>query len=308
MRPPRVAVWFAVAGALLGVLFFALGHISPEPTDHPRWLMAGSRPVVLAYVVLMGFCLPAFLIDFALLSMVPGWRPGDILSFVTYPLVQGLLYGGVAWAMMSLGRTVLKRLPGRDAPPSITMSGSISGALPGKSRRWRLVGMGAVFVISYSILSLFLILSRLPPSWTADYDRERYAQISNAIKADKQRLLGKSFDEVSKQFGLGGICWDDASFQQAPPTQYRIYHFRGFAFHVTVDLQLPENSPVRQKGSYTFEELQRHGVLRLAHQRPFVRVDGIHDGKERMQRFWKAIDEECERINTRMEQEARNVR
>lgn len=105
MRPPRAAVWFAVVGALLGVLFFALGHISPDPSDHPRWLMAGSRPVTLAYVVFMGFCLPALLIDFGLLSMIPGWRPGDILSFVTYPLVQGLLYGGFVWVTFVRGKS-----------------------------------------------------------------------------------------------------------------------------------------------------------------------------------------------------------
>jgi hypothetical protein len=186
-----------------------------------------------------------------------------------------------------------------------------------KAKRWwfRLNGRKSlVFVLLFVVSGIWLALWRLeiqmlPLSWTADYDRDRYTQIQRAIRADKQRLLGKSFDEVSNQFGLAGIPWDDASFQQMPPTQYRIYHFRGFAFHVTVDLQLPEHSPVRQKGSYTFAELQRHGVLRLAHQRPFVRVDGIHDGKERMKRLWKAIDEECERINAQMEQERqRNVR
>jgi len=148
----------------------------------------------------------------------------------------------------------------------------------------------------------------LPPSWTADYDKERYTQIRAAIAADKQHLLGKSFDEVSKQFDLEGVPWDDASVQQSPPCQYRICHFRGFAFYVTVDLQLPTDSPVSKQGGYTGEDLQRYGVLRLAHQYPVVRIDGLNDRQERMKRFWKAVDESCKRINAEKEQQGQPPR
>ena len=49
------------------------------------------------------------------------------------------------------------------------------------------------------------------------------------------------------------------------------------------------------------EELQRHGVLWIArHYQPFVSIDGISDGKERMKQHRKAVDEECERINGRI--------
>jgi hypothetical protein len=44
-------------------------------------------------------------------------------------------------------------------------------------------------------------------------------------------------------------------------------------------------------------------VLWLAHQYPFVRIDGVSDRKERMRRFWKVVEEECERINAEMERE-----
>jgi len=41
----------------------------------------------------------------------------------------------------------------------------------------------------------------------------------------------------------------------------------------------------------------------LAHQYPVARIDGISDGKERMKRYWEAIEQECDRINARMERE-----
>jgi hypothetical protein len=141
----------------------------------------------------------------------------------------------------------------------------------------------------------------LPPSWTADYDKDRYTQIRKAIEADQQHLLGKSLDDVSKELSLEDVPWDDDdSFQRAAGT-YRIYHFRGFALYVTLEL-LPAGITPRsiERGSYTEAELQRHGVLWLAHQYPFVRIDGIRDGKERMKRIRKAVDEECERINAEM--------
>ena len=49
-----------------------------------------------------------------------------------------------------------------------------------------------------------------------------------------------------------------------------------------------------------------HGVLWLAYQYPFVRIDGIRDGKERMRRYWKIVEEECERINAEMERKRKN--
>jgi len=145
----------------------------------------------------------------------------------------------------------------------------------------------------------------LPPSWTADYDKERYTQIRSAIAADKEHLLGKSFEEVSKQLDLEDVPWDDGSVQNAG--QYRIYHFRGFAFYVNVDLQLPTDSPVRNR-QYTGEELQRYGVLQLSHQHPVVRIDGLNDRQERMKRFWKAVDESCERINAKAEKAEMELR
>jgi len=142
----------------------------------------------------------------------------------------------------------------------------------------------------------------LPTSWTADYDREGYTQVRGAIAADLKHLLGKSFDEVTKALNLKDVPWDDGSVQQAG--QYRIYHFRGFAFYVNIDRELPEDSPLR-KVLHTGEELQRYGVVRLAHQNPYVRIDGLNDRQERMKRYWKAVDESCERINAEMERQRR---
>jgi hypothetical protein len=91
MRPAFTPVWFAVVGLLLAVLFVAMGEISIEPLDHPRWLMAGFRPVVSAYVILMGFCLPGLFVRFVLMVILPeslgfepfGGRPGDAVNWLT---------------------------------------------------------------------------------------------------------------------------------------------------------------------------------------------------------------------------------
>ena len=144
----------------------------------------------------------------------------------------------------------------------------------------------------------------LPPSWTADFDTERYRQIRAAIAADPKHLLGKSLDEVTKALSLEDVPWDDTSVQQMPPCQFRIYHFRGFAFYVTINRELPEDSPLRTR-SYTGEEIQRYGVVRLSYPPPFIRIDGLNDRQERMKRYWEAVDESCERINAEMERQRR---
>jgi hypothetical protein len=144
-----------------------------------------------------------------------------------------------------------------------------------------------------------------PVSWTADYDGKRYTQIRRAIDADPQHLLGKSFDEISRKLRLEDVPWDDAAVQQEPG-MYRIYHFRGFALHVTLEC-LPAGITPNSRAPWTStgEELERHGVLWLAHQYPCITIDGISDGKERMKRYWKAIDEACERINAEMRKRGR---
>lgn len=167
--------------------------------------------------------------------------------------------------------------------------------------RPKLLVLTLLFVVSGIWIAVWNL--QLPVSWTADYDKERYTQIRRVIADDQQHLLGKSLDEVSKAISLENVSWDDGGFQQ-PSGMYRIYHFRGFAFYVTLEalpvgIKPDSNTP----WSSTEEELQRHGKLWLADQYPFVQIDGINDGKERMKRHWKAIDEECEQINAKMKRE-----
>jgi hypothetical protein len=155
-------------------------------------------------------------------------------------------------------------------------------------------------VFTACAVGLAVWIRPLPLSWTADYDKERYTQIRRAIAADPQHLLGKSLEEVTKALSLEGVPWDDAALQREPGMD-RIYHFRGFALHVTLRVLPPGITPnSNQAWSANGEELRLHGVLWLAHQYPFVRIDGINDRQERMKRFWKAADEECERINAEM--------
>ena len=137
-----------------------------------------------------------------------------------------------------------------------------------------------------------------PPTWTtADYDKQRYQQFRTAIATDPKHLLGKPLDEITKALSLEDVPWDDASVQQG--WQHRMYHFRGFALVLDVDRELPAESPLRG-GAYTQEDLQRYGVLKIAHQVPALRIDGVNDRQERMRRFWKAFEEECDRINAEM--------
>jgi hypothetical protein len=118
VRPLRVSMWIALASALLAILFLALGHISPEPLDHPQWLMAGYWPIMICYSVLLGWCAPGFALFCLLLHTFRGWglvagpdpylRPG-LWWFVIYPLVQGVIYGGAAWMLTWIGNTVHTR-------------------------------------------------------------------------------------------------------------------------------------------------------------------------------------------------------
>lgn len=147
--------------------------------------------------------------------------------------------------------------------------------------------------------AVWAVLFGLPPTWTnIDYDKERYRQIRNAIAADPKHLLGKYLDEVTKSLSLEDVPWDDASAGVQHMGQFRIYHFRGFALYVTVDLPPPRDLPVSKKRRYAEEDLPRP---RLTYSPPRVRIDGLNDRQERMKRFWKALDEECERINSEAE-------
>jgi len=333
MRPRRVGIWFAMAGAFMAVIFLALGHVLPEPSDHPRWLMTGSRPVLICYTVLIGFCAPVVCLYGLLLDGLQtcGLVSSDFyallwrLRFVAYPLMQGTIYGGGAWMMVLLGNVVrdmlsrrcmsrdsstdairdsgLENSPGSESAPSHAKA-QTTATSSWRTRR-TLLAVAALVVILYSIVSVLVLLPILPSTWTMDYDRDRYTEIHEAIKADDHHLLGKSLDEISKRFGLEGVPWDDDFFQLGPPGSRRIYHFRGFALYMIVDWGLPEDSPLRQSGQYAVSgsDLRRYGTLQLAYSPPYVRADGINDPKERMKRYWDAIDEECARINAEMERE-----
>ena len=136
-----------------------------------------------------------------------------------------------------------------------------------------------------------------PLFWTADYDKERYTQIRWAIAVDPKHLVGKHLDEVTKALGLEDVPWDDASDGVQHPGQFRIYHFRGFALYLTVDVPPPGDLAVSKRERYTGEELRRPRLTYWTQ----VRIDGLNDRQERMKRFWKALDEECERINSEAE-------
>lgn len=175
---------------------------------------------------------------------------------------------------------------------------------PNTGHRWSPFGWRGSLVLTPLVLAcgvgFALWIVGLPLSWTADYDRARYAEIRRAIDADSQHLLGQPFDEVSRRLRLEDVPWDDVTFQE--PCTVRLYHFRGFSLVVTVT-SLPAGIPPARKGPWapTDEELSRPSVLWLAYQYPALQIDGIGDRKERMRRIWKRVEEECARINAEMQ-------
>jgi hypothetical protein len=178
--------------------------------------------------------------------------------------------------------------------------------LKAKNRSFRLSRRKLFVLTLLSVVSGIALIAwstGLPLSWTADYDKERYNHIRRAIEADPQHLLGKSLDEVTKRLGLEGVPWDSGEDFQGPRGEFRIYHLRGFALYVTVaPLPNVDWSPSFDVWSST--------KVQLDGQRPYLRIDGISDPKQRMNGYWGAIDEMCKRLNAQMEQERqrRNAR
>jgi hypothetical protein len=173
-------------------------------------------------------------------------------------------------------------------------------------RVWKLLVLTLVFVLS--ALGLVIWFVGLPLSWTVDYDSKRFRQIESAIEADPQHLLGKPFAEVSRELGLESVPWDDVALQR-PTGTCRMYHFRGFRLYMTVELLPAGITPAsREQWNATTEELERHGTQWLAHDPPFVLIDGIPNQNERMERYRKDMEEMFQRINEEMKKNASRAR
>lgn len=131
---------------------------------------------------------------------------------------------------------------------------------------------------------------------TTDFDRASYARVRGAIEADPHDEGGRPFEEVARELHLADVAWDDASFQQEPGL-YRIYHYPGFALHATLrrlPIEVTPATPFPWDATRTGDE--RTWLVRAS---SFVRVDGL-DRAERMRRYWRAIQDECDRINDEM--------
>ncbi len=113
VKKAKTVLLAAVTGAVLAVVFSGLGSVSPEPSDHALDPTGGLIPFLL-----LPFCFPAFLLH-AYLVLPILWlvlpyerfgRLGECLeTFVTYPALQGTLYGALAW----LGLGALDRFRNR---------------------------------------------------------------------------------------------------------------------------------------------------------------------------------------------------
>jgi hypothetical protein len=190
-------------------------------------------------------------------------------------------------------------------------SADLSLAEPKAERRWFPFLWRTLFVVTLVFvecgIGLALLNPRLPLSWTADYDRGRYAEIRRAIDSDPRQLGSRPFDEVSRKLRLEEVPWDDVSLQELPGT-VRLYHFRGFSLQINVGRLPPGITPDdigKVRWTDSIEELNRHGVLWTGQQAPWLRIDSVGDRKERMRRFWRDAEEGCKRINAEMERKRR---
>ena len=171
-------------------------------------------------------------------------------------------------------------------------------------RWWKLLVLSLMLVVCGVGIGLRAWDCGLPMAWVVDYDKARYNEIYDAIEADPQHLLGARFDEVSNELRLDHVPWDDIA-TQVPMGKLRMYHFRGFRLYVTLML-LPQGiTPSVKQWNTTPEELERHGVLWLAPHPPFVLIDGIQTQRERMEQYWKQMDEMCRQMNAEMERKRR---
>jgi len=163
-----------------------------------------------------------------------------------------------------------------------------------------LLGIACLAVVSG--VALYVWVTGLPLSWTADYDRATYARIINAIAADPQHLCGRRLYDVARELGLEDAPWDDGNVQNLPGS-YRVYHFRGFALYVTLDYMRQGLTPnmLLERGSAD-EKLQARDLLRInLHMPPYVLIDGLSSREERMRIYWARENEAMREINEQMQ-------
>ncbi len=181
----------------------------------------------------------------------------------------------------------------------------------GAERRRFRIGPRTIYVLKLVVvfggIFLWLRMQGVPVPWAADFDRERYGAMRRVIERDPKRLLDRSFAEVSQLLHLDGVPWDDVAVQQEPG-MFRVYHFRGFALYLTLRRYPPGITPESHTPwTSSGEELDRTGVLWLAHQYPALKIDEVTDRAERLKRFWKAVDEECARVNAELNKQRGRV-
>ncbi len=141
-------------------------------------------------------------------------------------------------------------------------------------------------------LLLALLLLLFAAAWWAminHYDRARYNQIDELIAADGDHLLGRSLAEVSGLLGLEDVPWD-LGYTNSPDCEMRIYHFRGFALYIHLQILPPGVTP-NTVNNYSLSEtdLRRSGVRWVWGFYPFLKTDGIADRKARMAQYWVEV-------------------
>ncbi len=133
--------------------------------------------------------------------------------------------------------------------------------------------------------------------------RRRFHSIDAVIEADNKHLLGKSLKEVCDLLDLNEVPWDEG---YGGYHEMRIYHFPGFFLMLELELLPPGITPTsRQPYSFTDAGLKKDGVRWLASQYPALQADGVYDRKERMELYWKGVNDEFETLNREMQEKRR---
>ena len=145
-------------------------------------------------------------------------------------------------------------------------------------------------VILSTAISACLLFAPLAQA-ARDYDRARHDGIKRAIEGSQDKMLRMPFDDASRLLSLEGVGWDKA-YTNAPNSEFRIYHFRGFYLGVHITKRMPDNPP-----SWTYEDLRQRGRWYVYHFYPFVHVDGLSDPERRMRDYWAGLAESFRRRN-----------
>ncbi len=116
-RSARFHAVVALVSVILFVLYFTTGGVSPEPGDHPRWMLGflNTLPGSILWLALGVLCAPAYI--GGILVPLPDWGR-YVMACVFQAVVYFALSFGLTEAMADRRARRLKTQDRRDGGPS----------------------------------------------------------------------------------------------------------------------------------------------------------------------------------------------